>query len=341
MFECLTLSNFQCWKKLVIDFAAGATSIQGPTDRGKTTILRALRFLCLNKPPKDGPLRWGAKHCRTEAIIDGHSIVREQGSKGNRYLLDGQPLQFGTGEARTVPAAVAQLLNLSEESFAGQHAPHYWVFLSAGEVSRELNGVVNLGLIDQTLSGIASEVRAARAEVTVAEKRLAEALQHKFSLCWVPDALAKWGKIVKLSEVAQQKRLESHAIASRLQDRVNAQRTSQNATYAILACSSVVSSLGKALDLRKQVDRLRSTLAETVKLRNTAQRIIAPHELARLGAAVERADTLRREMNGLRTALTRRHEAAETVVRLRQEADRANEELARAMQGKCPACGRG
>ena len=52
----LSLTNFQKHERLALDLDPRLTSIAGDSDRGKSAVLRALAWLCLNSfPTRDAP----------------------------------------------------------------------------------------------------------------------------------------------------------------------------------------------------------------------------------------------------------------------------------------------
>lgn len=167
--ERIEIRNFQCHRKLIIDLDPFVTCIVGESDSGKSSILRAFRWLCLNRPSGSAFVRFGHGDCRVRAIIEGETISRQKGDKGNHYKLGGNVFNaFGTG----IPDQIGNLLNVSELNFQRQHDPPFWFGLSPGEVSKELNQIINLGLIDSTLANAASELRQAKVAVSVTESRL-------------------------------------------------------------------------------------------------------------------------------------------------------------------------
>lgn len=191
--ESLTIRDFQCYEKERIDFDERITVIVGPTDSGKSSWLRALRWLATNRPSGDGFVRrlpreaQGNSRGVARAVLrfDGHTAERVRGPGRNLYKLDGRVFKsFGAG----VPEEIISLLALGPENFAGQHDAPFWFMLSPGEVSRELNGIVNLGLIDSTLANLAAELRRARTRIEVIEERVKEAQERTSRLSWARDA---------------------------------------------------------------------------------------------------------------------------------------------------------
>ncbi|MDI6632651.1 MAG: hypothetical protein QME13_09480, partial [Thermoanaerobacteraceae bacterium] len=63
--------------------------IVGPSDQGKTALLRALRWVLHNEPRGSDFVRVGADTCRvTVTFNDGTRITREKGPRSNRYVLE-------------------------------------------------------------------------------------------------------------------------------------------------------------------------------------------------------------------------------------------------------------
>lgn len=169
--ESITLTNFQAHRKLDLELGR-ITTIQGRTDIGKSAILRAIRWACLNDFAGDDFVKHGEKEAGVTLKINNgkvHVVSRTKG-RHNLYLLDDEVYRsFGRNG---VPSAIAQLLNLSEINFQGQHDSPFWFNESAGEVSRRLNAIIDLSMIDDALSNVASELRKANERVAVSEERI-------------------------------------------------------------------------------------------------------------------------------------------------------------------------
>jgi exonuclease SbcC len=183
----LTLHNFQTHKSYVLEFDKKVTSIVGPSDLGKTALIRALYWVCFNDPSGDEMIRWGSGFSRVILELDNHIIKRQRG-KENFYTLDDKVFKaFGND----VPPQVTKVLNVGEVNFQQQLDPHFWFSSTPGQVSRDLNQIVNLGLLDRSLGRIASRLRTARATVSVGESRLAVARKTKADLAWAPAFAAQ------------------------------------------------------------------------------------------------------------------------------------------------------
>ena len=87
-FKGLIVENFQSHERTEITFSEGLNVFVGPSDSGKSAILRALRWVLYNQPRGSDFIRTGASRCRVTLILsDGTQIVRERSSSVNRYLI--------------------------------------------------------------------------------------------------------------------------------------------------------------------------------------------------------------------------------------------------------------
>lgn len=202
MFESLTLRNFQCHTKLTINFDPRITVLTGSTDVGKSAVLRALRWVCQNEPTGTEFITHDKDFSKAVLKVDGHKITRKVGTS-NEYKLDEKVFKaFG----RDVPTTIAHLIKTTDDNFQAQLDAPFWFHLSPGQVSKELNRIINLGVIDETLSWLASETRRAKSVVEVTKERLQEAKQAKQQLAWVPHMLNRLSSLQALQKQALAKR---------------------------------------------------------------------------------------------------------------------------------------
>jgi len=181
----INLKNFQGHKSLKLDFSRHITTIRGQSDVGKSAILRAIQWACLNNSPGGDFVHHGAKQAEVELIIDigtkkspvaPYRIKRIKGSANNNsYSLNDDEFRSFNQD---VPDPIKNILRLNEINFQNQHDSHFWLSESAPVVSRELNKVIDLEIIDTSLSNIASKVRESNAVLAVCEDRLSRARQN-------------------------------------------------------------------------------------------------------------------------------------------------------------------
>src|SRR5882672_5355179 len=162
----LILKNFQCHRRRVVNFDPAVTTIVGESDVGKTAILRALRLLCLNRPSGESYLSDGTTAGFVRLLVDGRRIERLRHNK-TVYAVDGARYEAVGAEPL---AAVSKLLRIDRVNFARQLDPHFWFSLTPGQVSKELNSIINLSVIDKALANIKREYTRAKTTADVCRR---------------------------------------------------------------------------------------------------------------------------------------------------------------------------
>ncbi len=261
MFETLLIQNFQAHDKTRIDFAAGITTIVGPSDVGKSAVLRALRWVCTNEPGGDAFIRHGAKGATVRLSVDGHTVTRRRapGGEVNEYHLDDKEFKaFG----RTVPEHILRVLALGAVCWQGQHDAPYWFAETAGEVSRQLNAIVNLGVIDDVLARVAVTRNRCRTRLDVAEENLTTSKRTHDALAWVDGFAVAVGVVAGIEMDATAKRAmassarllcdEGHKHTIMAQ---NAARTAQTGVKMVEIGDVAVQKRTRAVICRELADR--------------------------------------------------------------------------------------
>lgn len=201
--ERLVLYGFQKHHKLTIPLDSNIVCLTGASDQGKSSVIRALKWLAMNQPGGDSFIREGETIAEARLFADGKCVRRSRGKGTNKYTLDGKEFTaFGT----TVPDEISSLLNLSDINFQLQHEQSFWLSLSPGECARRLNEIVNLEAIDKATSEAASRVRQVKSQLENSKLRLEDAEKEAASLGWVERAYAGWQKVERLEQNAQDAR---------------------------------------------------------------------------------------------------------------------------------------
>jgi len=165
MWDKLCVSNFQSQKQTELNLSEGVNVIRGRSDSGKSSIIRAIRWLLSNKPSgfsfKSDWLKKKDDPTFVQVEKDGKIITRERGNIFNGYTIKDIKSQEGIvfeAMGSDVPNEVLGLLNLNEVNIQSQHDRYFLLQNSSGEVAKKLNKVVGLDIIDKTLSKINSIV---------------------------------------------------------------------------------------------------------------------------------------------------------------------------------------
>jgi DNA repair protein SbcC/Rad50 len=176
MIKRITLHNFQSHKHTVLDFTEGVNAIQGASDNGKTSCIRALKWVLTNRPTgisfinrdvmKDGKQ---LEDCYVIIETDNHILERHRTSTKNGYIVDGTPLNaIGTD----VPEEVLSALNMNDINTQFQLDKPFLLTETPGEVARMLNKVVKLDDIDSTLKQLNGYTKQTKRQVIIVQEQL-------------------------------------------------------------------------------------------------------------------------------------------------------------------------
>ncbi len=88
MIKELELFNFQSHSHTKLDFAAGLNVITGPSDQGKSSLIRALRWVLYNEPNGTDFIKMGCSDCQVKVTLNNdYQIIRKRNKKENRYII--------------------------------------------------------------------------------------------------------------------------------------------------------------------------------------------------------------------------------------------------------------
>lgn len=163
MIKSITLKNFQSHENTSIDFSDGVNAIVGLSDSGKTAILRALRWVITNKPSgEEFRSYWGGSTSVTIELDNEIKVTRGRSNSDNYYALETPGgLDNGHQEFRAfgqdVPEEIKKIFSMSDINMADQMDAPFLLSFSPGEVAQTLNKLVNLEVIDRSISNIRKE----------------------------------------------------------------------------------------------------------------------------------------------------------------------------------------
>ena len=167
----LTLSNFQTHQKpTTLEIPEGETTyVEGDSDTGKSSRLRAMRWLCENKPDGGSFVTFKQPRGTNSLVrleIEGRVIERERGKSKNLYRMDGETFEaFG----RSVPEPIAKFLALSPYTFQLQGEAPFLIGASPTDAAKILSDACGLGVIDTAVQFVRSKKAAAEADIRKSE----------------------------------------------------------------------------------------------------------------------------------------------------------------------------
>lgn len=273
------------------------TVLMGENDVGKSAIVRALSWVMFNRPRGTDHIRHGTERCSVTLRTKSHKITRTRSKSENSYTLDGKKFKAFGNE---VPKEIQRVLKVSDLNVQEQIDSPLWFTLSPGEVAKRLNSVVDLSVIDSTLSNLATGIRRAKGERDVILDRIEKAREEKKSLRHVRRMNRE---LRRLEEMAQH-RISSGDRLARLEELLH-------------QANGVKESLQSLSSIREAVIRFR-----TIELLNK-----------RAERSQERQDTLER-------LLEEAEEAQKEFLTASKEAKKLHKTLDKKMGEACPMCGR-
>lgn len=171
MIQSLHIKNLQSHKDSHLDFCEGVNVIVGPSDSGKSAILRALRWLVKNRPQGD-VLRshWGGE---TEVSITFHEseievdpeVTRTKG-KTDEYTMNGNSFKALRGD---VPQEIQDVLNMTDINLQRQLDSPFLLSNTPGEVALHFNRIAKLDKIDTANQRINSWIKQLSNEIAYKE----------------------------------------------------------------------------------------------------------------------------------------------------------------------------
>lgn len=171
MLNKIQIHNFQSHKDTEIEFSPGVNIIKGPSDCGKTAVLRALNLLVNNKPSGDAYCSsWGGK-TSVKGTFDDCEVTNARTSSSNEYVLNESVFRALGGK---VPEEIQKAINMDDINIQRQMDAPFLLSETSGEVAKVLNKIANLDIIDVAMQNINKEVRSANANMAMVEGKITE-----------------------------------------------------------------------------------------------------------------------------------------------------------------------
>jgi exonuclease SbcC len=203
LIKSIELTNFEGHKHSLLEFDKGLNAIIGSGDNGKSSIIRAFRWVWENKPDGDNFVsHWnrtkkGNIKGETSVVITTTNgwVKRCKTNSDNYYSINGEEFRaFG----RSVPEEVSAFLNLSNINIQTQFDNHFLLSESSSEVARQLNQIVSLEKIDDSLKTGNAYIRTIKSNIKHIENDILDLTATLTSLSDI-DLLDK--KLTNLEEL--------------------------------------------------------------------------------------------------------------------------------------------
>lgn len=333
MLEKITLKNFQAHKSLEIEFSNTVTTIVGPSDVGKSAIIRAIQLASLNEPAGDAYIKEGAKQTIVELEFEKGKVKRVRGKGENSYSLNEQEYNaFGNA----VPEPIQKALNISKLNFQSQHDAPFWFSETAGEVSRQLNSIINLDIIDTTLANIASSVRKQKTTKEVIEQRIKDLILQRKSLKYIKELNSDFKQIETLSGQKEETALKRATIDELYKGATKYRTAIKSLLDLIVDGKNAVLKGDSYSKLQKKVNNLRKLLGDYKEYKEVSEfRPLLPQNLQNFIPTIDNIN----KRTVLLSGLIRKAEQWEgEIEKYTTETKKLKKQLKDEMDGICPLC---
>jgi len=201
MITKVKVSGFQKHKSL--EFNCGQiTVLVGDNEKGKSAAWRAIKWLCTNTPQGNKFINKHMDACEVSLTIDSHVITRHKGKKENTYNIDDSPeplVSFG----KDVPDDVRAILKTSDVNFQNQHDAAYWLTLSDTGVSKKINEIVDLDLLDRCMAEVNKRLLSHERQKKQATEAISQCEERLETLESLDTLQSKLAKIKQMKQVIQ------------------------------------------------------------------------------------------------------------------------------------------
>lgn len=344
MIKSLALCNFQSHADSKLNFVPGVNVIIGRSDSGKTALLRAIRWVTTNRPTGDAfRSEWGGD-TSVELEVDSGSVRRIRTTSKNLYKLGSQELEaIGTA----VPEEVSNLLNLDPSiNLQSQFESPFLLDSTPGEVSRVLNRVAQLSIIDSARKNVEKWLRETDTSLRYKTAEMAGVEEELVKYAFLPKAQAEVEVLEDLNSHASSKR----AARARLQKLTsNLTRVSEQISIVedLLEAEEDVAAASALLEQKIELERkdasLRKVTSDYVSVIMSMAKL---REVLRAEKEVEQASTLltvlkmkRNEVRELRDQVMKLRGTSSALHVEQEDLEDLEEQFTEEMPEVCPLCG--
>ena len=221
MLEKIEIKNFQSHQATALNLSPNVNTLQGNSDCGKSAVMRALSWLVFN-PAGDYFISDWAKRgktitapCEVTLSVNGHKVTRRRDKDFNGYILDDQVFE---ATRNSVPPQVMSVLGLGEVNVQRQLDPPFLLSMSAGDVSRYINSLVNLTRIDKWTTAVNGRTRSLQQQVESGKQQVEKQQAEVDSYAYVENLEEVSKKMTEIENKVVSLSNESSALENSVSD---------------------------------------------------------------------------------------------------------------------------
>lgn len=183
MIAAIHIKGFQSHIDSQFNLSPGLTVLTGPTDSGKTALIRAIRWVAFNEPAGEAFVNQATGEAIVQIILGDGTIITKGRRKGGRtsyrlVLANGQAQMF---EQADVPQEVTAALGITRQTFgdfetalnfAFQLDSPFLISEPPSSGAKVLGKIAGTEIVDQALKSVAKDTYGARQDKLQADKQI-------------------------------------------------------------------------------------------------------------------------------------------------------------------------
>lgn len=355
MIQSIKIKNFQSHKNTELTFSPGVNVITGPSDSGKTAILRSILWNRYNRPTglsiiskwnrdnKNNPL----KQTYVELQNDSIRIRRIRGTREevdfNGYLIWDKDEKFVLDAiGMSVPEEVERLLNINEVNIQEQMDRPFLLSETSGEIAKLFNQTIRLDIIDKVLSKAKSEKNDINKSIRKVEAELEEVKKSIEELSWVDDALEISNKIDKLEKSIEDRENDIDDMKELVEEYYELEEGILEGKK-VLSAVPMIQEIENIITICNERENTISRMKEVVDEYESYQKIIGIADFIEISNYIDKINEFRKELYEKIQRISKAKELAEEYNSTVDEIEECKEEvkkLEKMLPKICPVCGK-
>ena len=348
MIEQLTIRNFQSHKKSILEFDPGVNVIVGPTDSGKTAIIRALRWVVWNRPQGVSfRSNWGGSTWVKVRTNHQGTVTRLRNNTENGYILFAEDKVKSHFKAlkTDVPDQIIRTLDVGEINLQQQLDSPFLLSQTSGEVAKHFNDIAHLDQIDRGISNVKRNIREVQAKISGYNDNI-ERLQEDLKQF---DHLAELEiEIEVLEQMEKDKTDLSNSIpklrglVERIEKVDHKIQIYSEVTKAERLVNSIITKFGKRKDIREETEALR-TLIEDIEdvnkeIAEQEEILKAERSINNILALIDKREEVSNSQNQLMNLVKKIFDNEAELGMAEDDYDRLHKEFEKHFPDICPLC---
>jgi len=341
MINYLHIINFQSHKDTTLEFDPGVNIIIGPSDSGKTAILRALRWVCWNRPSGESfRSHWGGS---TEVHLTTELTVSRIRGKKNTYEINGVELEAFKSD---VPTEVQECLKLEDVNLQRQLDSPFLLSSTPSEVAQYFNRVAKLDKIDTSNQKINGWIRDIGTDIKGKEKDILSKEEELKQF----DYIEKLETKVEVLEQLEEDKISKGQAFTKLNQLISKIKDIEQTIIIeskILETEPIILSILNSYERKKEIEkRLDKICSLTDSIKNIRKEITTfdslisvEDTLTNIITLIESKNSLEMRRNALEKLVSNIQYYTNNESLAKREFSTLNEEYEKIFPDVCPLCG--